>query len=169
MFVTDTITHNLIPENDSAYIYNSITFTDLNKIHKISDKLLMATIGQSGDTVQFTEYISKNLALYKMRNGYELSPKAAAHFTRKNLAEYLRSRTPYNVNLFVAGYDEQEGGELHYIDYLANAKSVKYAGHGYGGMFCASIFDRYHHPSKFLNWFDMIFIDTIEDFVFFFI
>lgn len=110
----------------------------------------MATIGESGDTVQFTEYISKNLALYKMRNGYELSPKAAAHFTRKNLAEYLRSRTPYHVNLFVAGYDENEGGELHYIDYLANAKSVNYAGHGYGGMFCASIFDRYHHPSKFL-------------------
>lgn len=109
----------------------------------------MATIGESGDTDQFTQYISKNLALYRMRNGYELSPKAASHFTRKNLAEYLRSRTPYHVNLFVAGYDEKEGGELHYIDYLANAKSLEYGGHGYGGMFCASIFDRYHHPSKF--------------------
>lgn len=109
----------------------------------------MATIGESGDTDQFTQYISKNLALYRMRNGYELTPKAAAHFTRKNLAEYLRSRTPYHVNLFVAGYDEKEGGELHYIDYLANAKSLEYGGHGYGGMFCASIFDRYHHPSEF--------------------
>lgn len=108
----------------------------------------MATIGEAGDTVQFTEYISKNLVLYKMRNGYELTPKAAAHFTRKNLAEYLRSRTPYHVNLFVAGFDEKEGPELHYIDYLSNALSVNYAGHGYGGMFCASIFDRYHHPSK---------------------
>lgn len=127
----------------------SLTFIlDVDKIHKISDKLLMATIGESGDTDQFTQYISKNLALYRMRNGYELSPKAAAHFTRKNLAEYLRSRTPYHVNLFVAGYDEKEGGELHYIDYLANAKSVNYGGHGYGGMFCASIFDRYHHPSE---------------------
>lgn len=109
----------------------------------------MATIGEAGDTVQFTEYISKNLVLYKMRNGYELTPKAAAHFTRKNLAEYLRSRTPYHVNLFVAGFDEKEGPELHYIDYLSNALSVNYAGHGYGGMFCASIFDRYHHPSEY--------------------
>ncbi|KAJ6645874.1 putative proteasome subunit beta type-2 [Pseudolycoriella hygida] len=119
---------------------------DVEKIHKISDKLLMATIGESGDTDQFTQYISKNLALYRMRNGYELGPKAASHFTRKNLAEYLRSRTPYFVNLLVAGYDETEGGELYYIDYLANAKSLNYGGHGYGGMFCASIFDRYHHP-----------------------
>lgn len=123
--------------------------TDENKIHQISDNLLMATIGEAGDTIQFTEYIAKNLALYKMRNGYELTPRAAAHYTRRTLAEYLRSRTPYHVNLFVAGHDAKEGPELQYIDYLSNAKSVNYAGHGYGGMFCASIFDRYHHPSEF--------------------
>lgn len=63
----------------------------------------MATVGESGDTVQFTEFISKNIALYKMRHGYDLSTKCAAHFTRKNLADYLRSRTPYQVNMFVAG------------------------------------------------------------------
>ncbi|XP_005176311.1 probable proteasome subunit beta type-2 [Musca domestica] len=120
---------------------------DENKITKIADNLMFATIGESGDTVQFTEFISKNIALYKMCNGYDLSPKCAAHFTRKNLADYLRSRTPYQVNLFVAGYDPKEGPELHYIDYLANAKSVKYAGQGYGGMFCASIFDRYHYDN----------------------
>lgn len=78
-------------------------FSDENKIHKISNNLLMATIGDAGDTIQFTEYIAKNIALYKMRNGYDLSPKAAAHYTRKNLADYLRSRSPYHVNLFVAG------------------------------------------------------------------
>lgn len=81
-------------------IFNNL---DENKITKIADNLMFATIGESGDTVQFTEFISKNIALYKMRNGYDLSPKCAAHFTRKNLADYLRSRTPYQVNLFVAG------------------------------------------------------------------
>lgn len=113
--------------------------------------MLIAAIGDTGDAIQFTEYISKNLALYKMRNGYELGPKAAAHFTRRNLADYLRSRTPYHVNLLVAGYNEKEGPELHFIDYIANAKSLDYAGHGYGGIFAASIFDRYHHASK-SNW-----------------
>lgn len=76
---------------------------DENKIHKISDKLLMATTGEGGDTIQFTEYISKNLALYKMRNDYELSAKSAAHYTRKNLADALRTRNAYRVFLFVAG------------------------------------------------------------------
>jgi len=64
---------------------------------------MIATCGGSGDTVQFTEYISKNIALYRMRNGYELKPKAAAHYTRKNLSDALRTRNAYNVNLLVAG------------------------------------------------------------------
>ncbi|KAH8241831.1 hypothetical protein KR026_005539 [Drosophila bipectinata] len=120
---------------------------DQNKIHKVSDNLLISTIGESGDTEQFTEFISKNIALYKMRNGYDLSPRAAAHFTRKNLAEYLRSRTPYQVFMFVAGYDSNDGPELTFIDYLASAKSVNYAGHGYGAIFASSIYDRYWYPN----------------------
>ena len=59
---------------------------------KLSDRLLMAVTGESGDTTQFAEYIEKNIQLYKMRNGYELSPPAAANFTRRNLADSLRSK-----------------------------------------------------------------------------
>lgn len=51
----------------------------------------MAVSGEQGDTIQFAEYIAKNIQLYKMRNGYELGPQAAANFTRKNLADALRS------------------------------------------------------------------------------
>ncbi|KAK6269337.1 hypothetical protein J4Q44_G00393470 [Coregonus suidteri] len=65
---------------------------DQDKMFKLSDKILLLCVGEAGDTVQFAEYIQKNIQLYKMRNGYELSPKAAANFTRKNLADYLRSR-----------------------------------------------------------------------------
>ena len=38
-------------------------------MHKMNDNLLMLVVGESGDTVQFAEYISKNIQLYKMRNG----------------------------------------------------------------------------------------------------
>ena len=65
---------------------------DEDKMFKLSDRLLMAVTGESGDTTQFAEYIEKNIQLYKMRNGYELSPPAAANFTRRNLADSLRSR-----------------------------------------------------------------------------
>ncbi|XP_033209564.1 proteasome subunit beta type-2-like [Belonocnema kinseyi] len=121
--------------------------SDEKKIHKISDKIVMAVSGEAGDAIQFSEYISKNMQLYKMRNGYELSPKAVASFTRRNLADYLRSSTPYFVNLLMAGYDDQTGPELYFIDYLASCIKVPYASHGYGGFFSLTILDRFHDPS----------------------
>ncbi|KAK2106443.1 hypothetical protein P7K49_015957 [Saguinus oedipus] len=70
-----------------------------DKMFKMSEKILLLCVGEAGDTVQFAEYIQKNVQLYKMRNGcdfefkrYELSPTAAANFTRRNLADCLRSR-----------------------------------------------------------------------------
>lgn len=110
--------------------------------------MLIAAVGDHGDTVQFVEYISKNILLYKMRNGYELGPKAAAYFTRKNLADYLRTRYAYQVNMLVAGYDKTDGPQLTFIDYLANTLAVDHGTHGYGGMFCGSILDRNHHESE---------------------
>ncbi|CAG9835180.1 unnamed protein product [Diabrotica balteata] len=116
--------------------------TDESKLHKLSNKLVMAVSGESGDTTQFAEYIAKNIQLYKMRNTYELSPQEAAAFTRRNLADALRSRSAYHVNLLLAGYDDKEGPQLYYMDYLASIASVDYAAHGYGGFFSLSIMDR---------------------------
>jgi len=119
--------------------------SDQNKFFNLSDRLVMAVSGESGDTTQFAEYIAKNIALYKMRNGYELSPSAAANFTRRNLADYLRSRTPYMVNPLIAGFDTETGKpELYFMDYLAAMIQTKYACHGYGGFFSTSIMDRHH-------------------------
>ncbi|XP_047000004.1 proteasome subunit beta type-2 [Schistocerca americana] len=120
---------------------------DEDKLQKLSEKLVMAIAGEAGDTTQFSEYIAKNIQLYKMRNGYELSPAAAASFTRRNLAEYLRSRTPYIVNMLIAGYDDADGPELYFLDYLASLVKIPYAAHGYGGYFALSIMDRYHKPN----------------------
>ena len=99
--------------------------SDQDKFCQLSDNLVMAVSGESGDTNQFAEYIQKNIQLYKMRNGYELSPSAAANFTRRNLADYLRSRTPYQVNLLIAGFDSETGKpELYFMDYLASMIKV---------------------------------------------
>ena len=48
---------------------------DYDKMFKLSSKLMMLVTGESGDTVQFAEYIEKNIQLYKMRNGMLLSEK----------------------------------------------------------------------------------------------
>ncbi|XP_003727222.1 proteasome subunit beta type-2-like [Strongylocentrotus purpuratus] len=117
---------------------------DQEKMFPLSSKLLMLCAGESGDTVQFAEYIQKNIQLYKIRNGYELSPKAAANFTRKNLADFLRSKTPYQVNLLLAGHDETDGPCLFYMDYLGSLQQVPFAAHGYGSYFTLSILDRHY-------------------------
>ena len=84
--------------NDSKYMINEYSlltlrqFSDQRKSYQLSDKLVMTAVGESGDTNQFAEFITKNIQLYKMQNGYELSPSGAANFTRRNLADYLRSR-----------------------------------------------------------------------------
>ncbi|UYV66715.1 PSMB2 [Cordylochernes scorpioides] len=117
---------------------------DHNKLYQLSDHLGMLVSGESGDTVQFAEYISKNIQLFKMRNGFELSPQAAANYTRKNLADSLRTRNHYMVNLLLAGYDEKDGPGLYYIDHLATMAKVPYAVHGYGGYFIYGLLDRYY-------------------------
>ncbi|CAG0881752.1 unnamed protein product [Cyprideis torosa] len=125
--------------------------SDENKFFKLSDKIVMAVCGEAGDTTQFSEYAAKNIQLYKIRHGYELSPTAAANFIRRNLAESLRSRSPYSVNLLLGGYEENKGPQLYYIDFLATKVSVPFASHGYGGMFCSSIFDKYYREDSTLE------------------
>merc|ERR1712110_134163 len=78
----------------------------MGKSFKLNDKMLMSVVGESGDTTQYAEFVAKNIQLYKMQNGYNLSPKACANFTRRNLADYLRSRTPFHVNLLMAGQNK---------------------------------------------------------------
>jgi len=116
---------------------------DHDKMFQLSHNLLMAVSGEPGDTVQFSEYISKNVQLYKMRNGYELSANAAANFTRRNMADALRSQRPKFVNILMAGVDDQ-GPSLFFLDYLASLIKVPFAVHGYGGMFTLSIMDRHY-------------------------
>jgi 20S proteasome subunit beta 4 len=55
------------PLTHCLQLYVSIPDTD--KVFQMSDKVVMAVSGESGDTVQFAEYIAKNIQLYKMRNG----------------------------------------------------------------------------------------------------
>merc|ERR1711902_41501 len=64
--------------------------------------------------------------------------------TRRNLADYLRSRTPYQVNLLIAGYDTETGKpELYFMDYMGSMIKTNFAAHGYGGFFTTALMDRH--------------------------
>ncbi|RUS32701.1 nucleophile aminohydrolase [Jimgerdemannia flammicorona] len=104
--------------------------------------------GAPGDTVNFAEFIQRSVQLYGIRNGNELSPKAAANFTRRELANSLRSRHPYSVNMLIGGFDTTTGTpHLYWLDHLAAMAPLKFAAQGYCSHFCLSLMDRYHKPN----------------------
>ncbi|KAF7301088.1 Proteasome subunit beta [Mycena indigotica] len=126
--------------------------TDEDKIKTLSEHLVMAYSGEPGDTLQFAEYVSRNIRLYAIRNLYALRPAAAAAWIRRALATSLRSRKPYSVNLLLGGYDETEHApKLYWVDYLGTMDEVPFAAHGYGSYFALSLLDRYHDPSASLE------------------
>ncbi|CEM33112.1 unnamed protein product [Vitrella brassicaformis CCMP3155] len=117
---------------------------DEDKIITIDKNKLMAAGGPSADRTMFCEYIQKNIHLYRLRNGVTLSVRAAANFTRGELAYYLR-RNPYQVNVLLAGHDE-EGPSLYWMDYIASMAKVSRGAHGYAAYFVMSILDRHWKP-----------------------
>ena len=100
-------------------------------------------VGLLGDTIQFAEFVERNIRLYQIRHLYPLRPSAAASWIRRSLAESLRSRHPYAVNLLVGGYDLAEHTpNLYWIDYLGTVVEVPFAAHGYGSYFALSLLDK---------------------------
>jgi len=131
--------------SDTLQVHSIVVMShDDDKLFKINQHSAMLVTGEPGDKVQFAEYIQRNLQLYKMINGYELSTHASVHYARRELAQSLRSRNPYNVNMLVAGYDEGEGPSLFFMDYLASCVKLPFAIHGYGSYFGLSICDKYY-------------------------
>ncbi|KAF8749890.1 Clathrin assembly protein ap47 [Rhizoctonia solani] len=130
-----------------------------DKTKILGPNLVMA---YSGDTVQFAEYVERNLRLYQMRYVHPLRPPSAASWIRRSLADSLRSRHPYSVNLLLGGVDLAEAPvhapdgpkgrpSLYWIDYLGTLAEVPFAAHGYGSYFVLSLFDRYHNPQANLE------------------
>ena len=100
---------------------------DEDKTLELDSHKLMAMSGPKGDCVYFGEYIQANMKLYE-------------------LAESLR-KGPYQVNILLAGYDaDADEASLYFMDYLASCQKVNSGGHGYGGMFCLSLFDKHWKP-----------------------
>ncbi|CAF1380367.1 unnamed protein product [Adineta steineri] len=119
---------------------------DTNRLFKLSEHCAMLAAGEPGDVVQFAEYVGKNIQLYKMINGIELSPYACANFTRHEMATSLRSRNSFLANVIVGGFStnerDQERAQLYSIDYLGAMISANVVAHGFCQFFALAIGDR---------------------------
>lgn len=124
-----------------------------DKTRVLNSHNLLAYTGESGDTVQFAEYIQANIQLYTMReNDIELSPKATASYVRNQLATSIRSRKPYQVNVLLGGYDVKTNTpSLNWIDYLGTQTELPYGAHGYAAFYCTSLLDKHYRPDMNLE------------------
>lgn len=122
------------------------------KFRELNSSALLAYSGEAGDTVNFAEFIQRNVQLYGVRNDKELGVSEAANWTRRTLADSLRSRHPYQVNVLIGGVERDylsakpESNvtpKLYWIDYLSAMAELPYAVHGYASYFCTSLLDRY--------------------------
>jgi 20S proteasome subunit beta 4 len=87
-------------------------------------------------------FVSKNINLYELSNdGTKLSTHAQANYARGELATALR-KGPFQVNVLLAGYDENLGGSLYHLDYMGTMHKVRHGAQGYAQHFVSSIFDK---------------------------
>ncbi|KAJ1770818.1 Proteasome subunit beta type-2 [Coemansia sp. RSA 1813] len=114
-----------------------------DKTWQLTPYTMMTVTGADGDIDPFSEYIQGNVKLYSVRNAQDLTPKEVANFVRGELADALRSRGAYKVNVLVSGYDKTTGeASLYWIDYLAALTRVPFGSHGYPSYIIYSVFDR---------------------------
>jgi len=115
---------------------------DEDKITEVEPKLLFGCNGASADRSTFMEYVQKSLNLYGLRNGVNLSPQAAANWTRNEMADALR-RGPYQVDLLIAGFDDATGeASLYFLDMYSSMAKVNKAAHSYAGNFVLGLLDK---------------------------
>lgn len=114
-----------------------------DKIIKLTSHSAMACSGPNSDLTNYTEFISKNIALYELSNdGVKLSPHAQANFARNELAKAMR-RGPFQVNVLLGGYDTKtKESALYTLDYMGTLHKVDYGCHGYSSYFCSATMDR---------------------------
>ena len=135
----------ILAHDDTAARSVLVMKKNQDKLLKLDDNLAMVVCGDTGDTVYFGEFIQKNMAYYRIKNGYSLSPSAAANFTRYEMAKAIRE-SPKMVNLIMGGVEtNSQKPSLYFMDYLGALADLSYTAHGYGSYFVLSILDRYHH------------------------
>lgn len=136
---------------DATAVRSIVIFKkDEDKILQLDSHKLLAAAGPIGDRYNFTEYVQKNIHLHELRTGVKLNTKAAANWTRTQLATALR-KGPYQVNLLLGGFDENTGPSLFFLDYMGSLHPMPIAAHGHGANFVLSTLDHGYKPDMTLE------------------
>jgi 20S proteasome subunit beta 4 len=106
---------------------------------------LLGVGGDPADCVQEPQNFQKNVALSYYKNNVPLSTHAVANYMRGEKSANLRKGMKV-VDMLLAGYDEDVGPSLFFLDYLASMQKLDKGAHGYCGFFCNSLLDAHWKP-----------------------
>uniref|UniRef100_A0AC34RKT7 Uncharacterized protein n=1 Tax=Panagrolaimus sp. JU765 TaxID=591449 RepID=A0AC34RKT7_9BILA len=81
----------ILASDKSAFLNGVVVSNDYDKTVKLGDKTYMTVLGKPGDAQNFSRLAQRHMNLFKMSNGYELSPKAILHCLERIIAEQGRS------------------------------------------------------------------------------
>ena len=102
----------------------------------------MAATGEQTDRYQYTNLMLRNLKLNEFRTGHPATLESTANFLRSELASSLRSRSPFQVNILLGGWDQINNcSKLYWMDYLGTLQQITKGAHGYAGYFVNSVLD----------------------------
>ena len=115
---------------------------DDDKIMQLNQYKVLACTGEQTDRYQYSNLMMRNLQLMEYRTGFEPSVEATAQFLRSEMASSLRSRSPFQVNVLMGGYDQiEKEAKLYWMDYLGTLQQVTKGAHGYAAYFVNSVLD----------------------------
>jgi len=118
---------------------------EADKIMELDSHKLLGVGGDPADCVQEPEYFQKNVALNYFRTGVPMSTHAVGHYMRGEKSANLRKGMKV-VDMLLAGYDEDVGPSLYFLDYLASMQKLDKGAHGYCGLFVNSLLDAHWKP-----------------------
>jgi len=123
---------------------------EADKIMEMDSHKLLGVGGDPADCVNEPEYFQKNIQLNYYRNNVMMSTHAVAHYMRGEKSANLR-RGMKVVDMLLAGYDEDVGPSLYFLDYLASMQKLDKGAHGYCGFFVNSLLDAHWKPNMTLE------------------
>ena len=92
-----------------------IAHKKVDKVLKITDKILMTTAGFVGDAQMLARYLKAEMQLYEIKKQKKVNVKAAATLLANILFGNRMSMAPFYVQLLIAGVDET-GPRLFSLD-----------------------------------------------------
>jgi 20S proteasome subunit beta 4 len=137
---------------------------DKKKVHTIGagGRQVLCASGESGEVDRLRERLQAEAMLAQYRLHRDWRVEETAYFTRNLIADHLRTRTPFQCDLLIAGVDVLEAEHqdmtddvrkkqraepaLFWLDHLGSVQRLPYAAHGYGGYLTWGLLDAAYKP-----------------------